>query len=182
MTVKTASMHNFIQQNYEIIFYGEEVNKQDLGSVQEFCLCEIPGSNKANELFLRRFATVEDCVLVETVSRMQMKETVSIDENIPTSCWDLPLGKISPCLSKEKPGYTEWKEELESSWPARTQSMLDSMEKARKKAPHTFVLADATHFMEIDPKLPIKDFLQAIKKRNIVILLPEDNSLKRVNS
>ncbi len=82
-----VNMNEFIKNNYDVSFYGDRVNREDLSSVDEFLLAESHiqplGTQRINSLFIRQFINKEsDLVLVESRPSMQ---PVNLTEHAQTS-------------------------------------------------------------------------------------------------
>lgn len=71
-------MINFISENYNILYAGEKVDRNNLASATEFLLVDEPGSEghkQVNSLFINIFAKERDLVMVQDVPAYHLIES-----------------------------------------------------------------------------------------------------------
>jgi hypothetical protein len=71
-------MNSFINENYTVLYTGEQVDRNNLASAKEFLLVDEPGSEghkQVNALFVNIFAKEKDMVVVQNIPAFHLIES-----------------------------------------------------------------------------------------------------------
>ncbi|MBA3237731.1 MAG: hypothetical protein H0T62_05185 [Parachlamydiaceae bacterium] len=99
--MNTNSITHFINDNYTIVYRGEEVDESDLSTANEFLIADNHGSsghNALNSLFINTFAEEGDVAMIEAIASMEevqagdALQSVWLNTKATVVGWD--IGKV----------------------------------------------------------------------------------------
>jgi hypothetical protein len=136
------NIHSFVNKYYNIIYTGQEVDRNNLDSVKEFLLVDnhsLAGFSIINSLFINAFAQKKDLVMVEAIASMKKCQSqdalqaVWLKEALKIVGWDIgKVGEImSSCLAQESGDLAIQEEVLIKQWMDQ-KSEIDKKETEEK--------------------------------------------------